>query len=58
MVRSGFGWDKYNDLTAIYDWLDKLLEEYPDVLSNYNYGKSYEKRDLRAVKVSHKKVGK
>lgn len=51
-----FGWEKYNNLDAIYTWLDQLLEKYPNVLTNYNYGKSYEGRTLRAVKVSHKKV--
>lgn len=52
----GFGWNRYNDLNAIYKWLDQLLEKYPNVLTNYVYGKSYEGRPLRAVKVSHKKV--
>lgn len=51
-----FGWKKYNDLDKIYKWLDHLLEKHPNVLTNYNYGTSYEGRTLRAVKVSHKKV--
>ncbi|XP_031623242.1 zinc carboxypeptidase-like [Contarinia nasturtii] len=55
LERSGFGWKQYYDLTAIYAWLDELLEQYPNVLTNYNYGTSYENRTLRAIKVSHKK---
>lgn len=51
-----FGWDKYYNLGAIYNWLDDMLKQYPKVLTNYNYGKSYEGRQLRAIKVSHKKV--
>lgn len=55
-LAEGFGWTKYYNLGAIYDWLDQLLKKYPKVLTNYEYGKSYEGRKLRAVKVSHKKV--
>lgn len=51
-----FGWNKYYNLDAIYSWLDKLLEKHPKLLTGYVYGKSYEGRPLRAVKVSHKKV--
>lgn len=51
----GFDWSNYYRLHAIYEWLDELLEEYPNVLTNYVYGESYEGRPLRAVKVSHKK---
>nr|ABA29649.1 carboxypeptidase A [Mayetiola destructor] len=48
-----FGWKKYHDLTEIYEWLDEILEKFP-VLSNYNFGTSYEGRPMRAVKISHK----
>lgn len=54
--RADFGWTQYYNLEDIYSWLDQLLKQYPDVLKNYNYGKSYEGRTLRAVKVSHKPV--
>lgn len=52
-----FGWEKYHDLTEIYEWLDELLEKF-SVLSNYNFGKSYEGRPMRAVKISHKAVSR
>lgn len=54
ILDESFGWKKYYNLDAIYAWLDQLLEKYPNVLTNFNYGKSYEGRTLRAVKVSHK----
>ncbi|XP_055294901.1 zinc carboxypeptidase-like [Sitodiplosis mosellana] len=53
--RTTFGWDKYYDLPAIYNWLDEILQEYPDILTNYDVGTSYENRTIRAVKLSKKK---
>lgn len=55
-TRGTFGWEKYYDLTDIYTWLDQLLEQYPEVLTNYNFGTSYENRTIRAIKLSKKKV--
>lgn len=52
----GYGWNKYYKLNEIYGWLDDMISKYPNLLTNFNYGKSYERRPLRAVKVSHKKV--
>lgn len=54
--RAGYGWEEYYDLTDVYAWLDEILEQHPDKLTNYNYGTSYENRTLRAVKLSNKKV--
>lgn len=58
VLRSGLSWTQYNDLSTIYKWLDELLEQYPKLLKSYNYGKSYEGRPLRAVKLSSKSVSK
>lgn len=55
-TRGTFGWEKYYDLPEIYKWLDQMLEQYPNILTNYNFGKSYENRTLRAVKLSKKQV--
>lgn len=55
---AGYGWKQYYKLCEIYDWLDQMLDKYPHLLTHYNYGKSYEGRPLRAVKISHKKVKK
>lgn len=51
-----FGWTRYYNLNEINNWIDQLLIQYPNTLTNYNYGKSYEGRTLRAIKVSMKKV--
>ena len=53
---NGYGWKKYYNLSEIYGWLDEMLDKYPQLLTHYNYGKSYEDRPLRAVKFSYKKV--
>lgn len=53
---SDFSFSRYNDLSVFNKWLDKLLKRYPDVVTDYVYGKSYENRPLRAVKVSHRPV--
>lgn len=58
MLSAGFGWKQYYDLNAIYAWIDEILEKFPFVLTNYNFGTSYENRTLRAVKVSHRNVWK
>lgn len=56
MLSSEFSLTQYNNLSVIYEWLDNLLERRPNVVTNYVYGKSYENRPLRAIKVSHKPV--
>lgn len=56
--KPGYGWEKYYTLREVYAWLDEMLSKYPTLLTHYKYGKSYEGRQLRALKVSHKKVGK
>lgn len=49
-------WTQYNTLERIYEWLDEQIKKNPDVLTNYNIGQSYEKRTVRAVKLSLKPV--
>lgn len=56
-TRASFGWKKYYDLDDIYNWLDQMIKRYPDELTNYDIGKSYEERTIRAVKFSRKSVG-
>ncbi|CAG9832795.1 unnamed protein product [Diabrotica balteata] len=45
-------WDKYYDLQAINDWLEKLANDHPDKVTLIKGGKSYENRDIIGVKVS------
>jgi len=51
---AGFGWESYYSFEEIYDWLDELLEQYPTILTSHLVGYSYENREIRAVKLSHK----
>lgn len=54
--RATFGWKKYYDLNDIYKWMDQLIKSNPKELTNYDIGKSYENRTIRAVKLSRKEV--
>lgn len=52
-TRAAFGWKQYHNINDIYDWLDQMQRRFPE-LTNYNIGKTYEKRTIRAVKLSRK----
>lgn len=54
--QAGFGWESYHTFEEIYDWLDELLAEYPNILTPHLVGYSYEGREIRAVKLSHRPV--
>lgn len=53
-LRSGdvFGWTSYQRLDSIYNWLDNLAVDYPDVVSPITIGTSYEGRPIRGVRIS------
>jgi hypothetical protein len=46
--------DKINVSFQIYTWLDSLVDNYPEVVTPINVGRSYEGRQIRGVKVSFK----
>lgn len=52
--RAAFGWKQYHTITEIYDWLDQQLKQHPQLLTNYNIGKTYENRVIRAIKLSYR----
>ncbi|XP_037024577.1 zinc carboxypeptidase-like [Bradysia coprophila] len=52
--RESFGWENYHTLDEINAWLDGLVELYDDILSVHHVGYSYENREIRAFKLSHK----
>lgn len=54
--QPGYGWTHYYTVTEIYGWLDDLLEKYPNVLTDFTIGSSFENRTIRAIKLSHKPV--
>ncbi|KAF2892787.1 hypothetical protein ILUMI_13385 [Ignelater luminosus] len=45
-------WSDYYNLETIYHWMDKLNEEYPATVTPIVIGYSYEKREIRGIKVS------
>lgn len=51
-TRAAFGWKQYYKIDDIYEWLDQMLRRYPRELTNYNIGKTHEKRTIRAIKLS------
>ncbi|XP_058445792.1 zinc carboxypeptidase-like [Malaya genurostris] len=52
--REVFGWDDYHTLDEMYEWIDGLVTQHENVLSVKLVGYSYESREIRAVKLSHK----
>ncbi|XP_035917641.1 zinc carboxypeptidase-like [Anopheles stephensi] len=47
-----FGWEEYETLEAIYEWIDALALQYPDILTVQSIGQTYEGRDMKLVKLS------
>ncbi|KAM7351091.1 zinc carboxypeptidase A 1-like [Cochliomyia hominivorax] len=47
-------WTQYHDLPVIYSWLQKIVANNPHVVKPYIIGRSYEKRPIKAVKISYK----
>uniref|UniRef100_A0A182PLQ5 Zinc carboxypeptidase A 1 n=1 Tax=Anopheles epiroticus TaxID=199890 RepID=A0A182PLQ5_9DIPT len=52
--EEGFGWDDYHTLEEIYAWIDALVEQHSSVLSVETIGQTYEKRDMKVIKLSYK----
>lgn len=52
--RAAFGWKQYHTIDEIYSWLDQMSRRYSREITNYNIGKTYEKRTIRAIKISHR----
>ena len=49
---SDFDYSKYHTLNEINDWIDQLAEQYTKYVSVLNVTQSYEKRNLKAIKIS------
>ncbi|KFB45618.1 AGAP008370-PA-like protein [Anopheles sinensis] len=52
--RRAFGWEEYQTLEDIYTWIDEQVAQYPNILSVETIGRSYENREVKAVKMSYK----
>lgn len=51
---NGHEWTQYHTLDEIYDWLDLLESRYPNIITPFSIGKSYEGRVIRGIKISYK----
>ena len=51
-----FAYDKYHTIEDIHAWIDKMVQTYPTLASTFTVGKSYEKRDLKGLKISSSKM--
>jgi len=45
-------YDSYQDLTSIYGRLDEFQTSYPDLVSSFSIGDSYEGREIRGIRIS------
>lgn len=50
--KEGFGFDKYNLLDDIYQFLDDMQAAYPEKVTVHEAGKTYEDRLIKAIKIS------
>lgn len=48
-----YTWEEYHELEDTYNWLHSLAEKYPNVVSVFKAGKTYEGRDILGVKISY-----
>ncbi|KAJ9591302.1 hypothetical protein L9F63_002152, partial [Diploptera punctata] len=52
--RTGFGWSSYHTLDEIYQWLDSLETQYPEIVNGIIGGQSFEGRLIKGVQVVFK----
>ncbi len=50
--------DKYHTSDVIYEWLRKWADAYPELVSLYEVGKSFEGRPIFQITLTNKKIGK
>ena len=53
-----FAYDKYHPLDEIHAWIDQMVQTYPTLASSFSVGQSYEKRDMKGLKISSNKLAK
>ncbi|BFF98963.1 zinc carboxypeptidase [Drosophila madeirensis] len=46
-------WTQFHTLDEIYEWLDLIESRYPDIVTPFTIGNSYEGRPIRGVKISY-----
>ncbi|CAF1203664.1 unnamed protein product [Rotaria sordida] len=51
-----FAYDKYHPINEIDTWIDKMVQTYPTLATSFTVGKSYEKREMKGLKISSNKT--
>lgn len=51
-TRKAFTLDSYNELEDIYQFLDDMQANYPELATVYTIGESYEGRPMKVIKIS------
>ncbi|CAF0886703.1 unnamed protein product [Rotaria sordida] len=51
-----FAYDKYHTIDDIHAWIDKMVQTYPTLASTFTVGQSYEKRNMKGLKISSSKL--
>jgi hypothetical protein len=51
-----FAYDKYHPIAEIHAWIDTMVQTYPTLATSFIVGQSYEKRDLKGLKISSNKA--
>ncbi|XP_026333349.1 zinc carboxypeptidase-like [Hyposmocoma kahamanoa] len=46
-------WNEYHNLDEINAWLDELVENYPDIVTEVSMGVSVENRDIKGIKINY-----
>lgn len=57
LMRSKIGdgyWTKYHNWDEIKNWMGNIVKQHPKVASAVVVGKTYERRTIRAIKISYK----
>ncbi|XP_063698040.1 zinc carboxypeptidase-like [Culicoides brevitarsis] len=52
--RAAFDWNEYHNLPTMYKWMDDIAAQYPNIVTKFNVGKTYEGRDILGLKISYK----
>ncbi|XP_070711416.1 carboxypeptidase O-like [Pempheris klunzingeri] len=49
--RVEYDYYKYHDMQEIANWMNQMAKDHPDVVTIVDYGKTYEKRTIRLLKI-------
>ena len=50
-----FAYNKYHPIDEIHAWVDQMVQTYPDLVTSFTVGQSYENRPMKGLKISSNK---